>query len=151
MRRITTRTDLVELARTLGVRKDWHEPDEQDVNAQVWGSSFDNAGFWPLGEHTMHPESLEQHVILWQDGNDEEYAVNLATLFAWATGYEAPASTPEVDLSPRELDSLKVQQLRSRVNVLEELLMSLRPMVQTASEQQWGLILRDFNNLFPPK
>lgn len=82
MRRITTRADLIELADELGVRPDWHEPDERDVTAIVKGATFDNAGFWPEpGPYT------EMHVIIRKNGKPVA-AVNLATLFAWATGLE---------------------------------------------------------------
>lgn len=89
MKRINTRTELTELAKELGVRPDWHEPDEQKVTAKVTakvhGTMFDNAGFWPAGQLTS--TNLEQHVIIKQDGKPVA-AVNLATLFAWATGYQ---------------------------------------------------------------
>jgi hypothetical protein len=83
---ITTRAQLIELAQRLGVRHDWHEPDEQGLTAKVEGRSFDNAGFWPreLSAH-MPASSIEKHVILSKDGQPVA-AVNLATLFAWACG-----------------------------------------------------------------
>jgi len=83
MKRITDRAELVELANLLGVRPDWHEPDEQGITARVEGRSFDNAGFWPDDSHFRAPEIIEHHVILSQNGRDVA-AVNLATLFAWA-------------------------------------------------------------------
>jgi hypothetical protein len=49
MRRINTKAELVALARELGVRPDWHEPDESGVNALVSGHVLDNAGFWGEG------------------------------------------------------------------------------------------------------
>jgi hypothetical protein len=98
MQRITNRRELVELAKKLGVRDDWHEPDEQGITAEVRGLSFDNAGFWP---HEAHPGlndlSQEQYVVLQRqtynhDGelsDPEDLAcINLATLCAWATGLE---------------------------------------------------------------
>lgn len=98
MRKITTRAELVKLARELGVRPDWHEPDEQDLHATVVGKSFDNADFWgldPRDPKSGGPE-VELHVILWHgelvDGLWKKHqivaTVNLATLFAWATGHE---------------------------------------------------------------
>ena len=87
---ITTRAELVELAQRLGVRRSWHEPDEQGLTVKVEGRSFDNAGFWPTAEATaygMPATSVEKHVIIRKDGQAVA-AVNLATLFAWATGYE---------------------------------------------------------------
>jgi hypothetical protein len=70
------------LANQLGVRADWHEPDEQDVTAQVRGVTFDNAGFWPSPDSPY----AELHVVFYQD-NQAVAAVNLATLCAWASGY----------------------------------------------------------------
>lgn len=89
IRRITSKADLLDVYRELGVRPDWHEPDEQGVTATTHGVSFDNAGFW--GKEYRSPfdgrEFTEQYVILHKD--DAPVAcVNLATLFAWATGLE---------------------------------------------------------------
>lgn len=86
-RRITERAELVELARELGVRGDWHEPDEQEVSATVSGGRFDNAGFWPASDVSVqrYPEVEELSVTLLRDGKPVAH-VNLATLFAWATG-----------------------------------------------------------------
>lgn len=85
MKRINTRSELVALAGELGVRPDWHEPDEQEVTVTVKGESFDNAGFWP--EDGRIRSGIEKHVIIEKDGKAVA-AVNLATLFAWATGLE---------------------------------------------------------------
>jgi hypothetical protein len=108
---IQTRQQLVELAKTLGVRADWHEPDEQGITADVEGGTFDNAGFWPTATvmgwvtasavtrsvlRTMR--GVEQHVVLYKrvGPDDDAFAesepvavVNLATLFAWACGHES--------------------------------------------------------------
>ena len=89
---ITERADLVDLANQLGVSPDWHEPDERNLTARVEGVSFDNAGTWPAA-YVSNPEALEMHVILsLVDDNGRNprdvAAVNLATLFAWATGFE---------------------------------------------------------------
>lgn len=59
-----------------GVRADWHEPDEQGVTAVAKGTVFDNAGFSPP----------ERSIIIKQNGKSVA-EVNLAILFAWATGY----------------------------------------------------------------
>ena len=94
MKRIFRRNDLVELARELGVRPDWHEPEEQGLSVVVKGNNFDNAGFWV--DESGRPEPLvrggktlvlEKYVILKQDGKPVA-AVNLATLFAWACGFQ---------------------------------------------------------------
>ena len=85
MKRITEKSELVALARELGVRPDWHEPDEQDVTVTTHGRSFDNAGFWPARDGLLASASfLERHVVIKQDGKAVA-AVNLATLLAWAS------------------------------------------------------------------
>lgn len=104
MRIITTRQQLIDLARELGVRSDWHEPDEQGLTARVEGFTFDNAGFWPMADALrsgyLTTRSVEQHVILsrmeydddngsrvYDQHNSEDIAaINLATLLAWACG-----------------------------------------------------------------
>jgi hypothetical protein len=94
IQRIGKRDDLVALANKLGVLPDWHEPDNQEVTAEVRGKSFDNAGFWGikhevdfLARHGARgSEAVEMYVVLYQDG-EPVAEVNLATLFAFATGY----------------------------------------------------------------
>jgi len=99
--RIDTREDLIRTARMLGVRMDWHEPDEQEVTARVYGDTFDNAGHWPAVD-PHHQAGTEQYVVLYQ-GDRAVAAVNLATLFAWAAGYE---SEPQVDWRGRTFGEL---------------------------------------------
>ena len=84
MKIITSKDQLKELASQLGVRDSWHEPDEQGVDVTVHGNSFDNAGFWPERAWGGH---LEKHVVIKQDGQPVA-AVNLASLFAYATDFE---------------------------------------------------------------
>lgn len=88
---VTTRAGLLAVMRDLGVGPDWHEPDQVGVSAQVYGERFDNSGFWggevPDGAMGYAPSSVELHVTLSKGGNPVA-EVNLATLFAWATGYE---------------------------------------------------------------
>lgn len=86
IRRITSRQELVELAGELRVRSDWHEPDEQGVTASVYGDTFDNAGFWPQNRGSAYVYD-EKYVTIKKDGIAVA-DVNLATLFAWATGLE---------------------------------------------------------------
>jgi hypothetical protein len=83
---ISTQAQLQALARELGVRPDWHEPDEQEVTARVWGQNFDNAGFWGSGrDWDMPADCIEMWVTLYRDG-EPVAEVNLATLFAFACG-----------------------------------------------------------------
>ena len=89
-KRIDTRKELTDLARELRVRDNWHEPDEQEVTARVHGDSFDNAGFWGhwKGElDTFGDGQQEMWVELFKDGQPVA-EINLATLLAFATGYE---------------------------------------------------------------
>lgn len=89
--RIDNIRQLQEVARTLGVRPDWHEPDEQEVTAKVFGQSFDNAGFWPYDpsqpddrcQGSLDSECLEMYVQLYQAGRPVA-VINLATLLAMA-------------------------------------------------------------------
>lgn len=104
--RIHNKSDLQKLAKELGVRPDWHEPDEQGLRAIVFGKNFDNAGHWGI-EHLADVETrarlklwnpkntsdggmiedaeqfVEMFVVLYQ--NDRAVAeIDLATLFAFA-------------------------------------------------------------------
>jgi hypothetical protein len=101
MKLIHKKSELVELAKQLGIRSDWHEPEEQEVGARVLGSQFDNAGFWgpdrrdfgygtPTGNKKIDQYLLpaEMSVVILKHG-EPVAEVNLATLFAWATGFEA--------------------------------------------------------------
>lgn len=87
VRIIENRSDLVELRDELGLRCDWHEPDENDITAVVKGTYFDNAyGSSGLGYHDNPSVPMEKTVYLKKDGKVIAQ-VNLATLFAFATGY----------------------------------------------------------------
>lgn len=86
--RIHYRADLQEAAELLGVRPDWHEPDEQEVTALIGGHCFDNAGFWPentCSQELQDIEATEIYVELRKEGRPVAI-VNLATLFAMACG-----------------------------------------------------------------
>lgn len=98
MREIRTRDQFVALAGELGVRMDWHEPDEQGITARVEGTplDFDNAmgcawyNVWKPGDEPR----AELHVILSRKEIDEQgiarrgpdiACINLANLCAWAS------------------------------------------------------------------
>lgn len=86
MIQISTREELLQIQTELGVGADWHEPDNQQVTARHFGVSFDNAGTWGPDD-LVHKAYCEQYIVLYKD--EEPYAsVNLAMLFAWATGFE---------------------------------------------------------------
>ncbi len=86
MKTIQHKAELEKLAVKLGVRQDWHEPDEQGLTAKVFGRSFDNAGFWGsdyMEKNSAVDKSMEMFVQLLQDKKPVA-EINLATLFAYA-------------------------------------------------------------------
>lgn len=93
MRQIHTREQFQEFGREIGMRHDWHEPDERDITARVEGMSFDNAGTWPT-QLGLPEIATELHVIFSRSEvkagvripTEDLAAVNLATLCAWAAG-----------------------------------------------------------------
>jgi hypothetical protein len=85
MRQINTQAELIELAKELKVRPDWHEPDEQRVTARASGTHLDNAmGADPIrncGEMVVILERIRP-----DDDEDTQIAsINLANLLAWAS------------------------------------------------------------------
>lgn len=76
---IETRTDMDVLAASLGVRPDWHEPDERNVSARIVGDHLDNA----MGS-SLDDNFGEFNVVVTRDGTDVA-VVNLATLLSLAT------------------------------------------------------------------
>lgn len=90
VRFIHTRSELQSLAQELGVRPDWHEPDEQEVTATTHGVVFDNAGFWGRIFRSSYDgfNFTERYVTLYKGGKAVAH-VNLATLFSWATEFES--------------------------------------------------------------
>lgn len=84
---IYTRSRLQRIAKALGVRQDWHEPDEQGVTARVFGKKLDNAGFWGLAYLFRAKSQQEIYIVLYKD--KKPFAqVNLADLFSFACGRE---------------------------------------------------------------
>lgn len=80
LRVIESRADLRFLADDLGVRPDWHEPDEREVNATIIGDHLDNA----MGA-TVEVTMGEYNVLLTKGGHPVA-VVNLATLLAMGAG-----------------------------------------------------------------
>lgn len=78
--KINSRAQMASLAQDLGVRVDWHEPDEQGVSARVVGNHLDNA----MGSEAGHLNCGEYNVVISKDGQDVA-VVNLATLLALAS------------------------------------------------------------------
>ena len=103
IRTLSERYELVELARELKVRDDWHEPDEQDLTAKVYGNVFDNA-MGPGFEHAYGPpenEYLEMFVEL-RKNHVPIAQVSLATLFAWASQGTDETARAELRVSLRD-------------------------------------------------
>ena len=90
MKRINNAKELNELAKELGVRPDWHEPDEQEVNARIIGSHLDNAmGADPDADDDPDGSVRTRHwgeynVVITKKGKDVA-VVNLAELLAWGS------------------------------------------------------------------
>lgn len=103
MRTITTRAELAALAQELGVRPDWHEPDEQNVTAKFGGNDldFDNAmppglvyGKLSQGGDEYQEMCIYLHRLVIDEQGERRIGqpiavVNLAMLFAWATGFQS--------------------------------------------------------------
>ena len=77
--------ELKALARELGARPDWHEPDEQGLTVTMVGRAFDNAFVGPgfVCDADGRQVWPDKHVILKKEGKAVA-AVNLCDLFAWA-------------------------------------------------------------------
>lgn len=149
MKLITERAELVALARELGVRPDWHEPDEQGITARFDGTDgdFDNAGHWPMikGHGYDHnelggPRRGEMAIILSREVQDRDdhpgaearrgpdiAAVNVATLFAWASA-DVPALQRHIADLERRVAQLRTANaaLRQALNAPEHLVEHLQ-------------------------
>lgn len=69
--------EMINLKKQLGVRDDWHEPDEQEVTVKISGNHLDNAGAGP------------EFMIHFLQDNKEVAQVNLANLCAFASGLKS--------------------------------------------------------------
>lgn len=77
---IETKADLKKLAELLGVRDDWHEPDEQGVSCELMQDRLDNAFGDESEAHIILTHTNPSYTI---DG-EVRYAINVANLLAWA-------------------------------------------------------------------
>lgn len=125
MKKIDSPEELAAFAAEHKLRVDWHEPDEQDVDAVVKGNDFDNAGFWPEDKsHHMTTSRgsklVEKHVVLKVEGKPVA-AVNLATLLAWATEFgKAVQMVKDIGEDPekaRELAQKAIEESGEDINV----------------------------------
>jgi hypothetical protein len=74
--------ELRELQRANGFGTDWHEPDNGGINAIVWGTKLDNAGF---AAHPYAPEQHHNEITVYLTKDDAVIGcINLATLLALA-------------------------------------------------------------------
>jgi len=76
-----TKKKLIKFKKRFGLRDDWHELDEQGIQAKVVGNHLDNA----FGDAIDHGEFV---VVLYKDGESpfkNELTINLATLLALAS------------------------------------------------------------------
>ena len=91
LRRIDSQGALKALAKELGLRDDWHEPDNHELEAVCFGERFDNAGFWgrsvreTIADGHLPQCSQEMSVMLVHDGKPIA-EINLASLFSMACG-----------------------------------------------------------------
>lgn len=84
---IHTAEQMAKLAHDLRVRPDWHEPDEQNVNARIIGTHLDNAmgsTTLPLPEDDPNNPNGEYNIVVTRDGTDVA-VINLASLLSWAS------------------------------------------------------------------
>jgi hypothetical protein len=96
--RLDSAQELAALAGNLGLRPDWHEPDEHGVTATVHGTDFDNTGFWGTGQIPVRAGTPGEELWVELSQHGEPAAeVNLATLFAWAV--QGAKDSQEVMLS----------------------------------------------------
>lgn len=91
---INNPAELAAFAEKYQLRTDWHEPDESDVDARVYGEQLDNAmgAGWILNSE----RDGELNVVLRVSGKDTA-VVNLANLLAWAA-QSAPAKVVVPDV-----------------------------------------------------
>lgn len=91
IKRINTRDELKALAAELGVRPDWHEPDERGVNALVSGHMLDNAGFWGTGGTGTLPSAYQELwvTITLEEEGGQPRPVRARSRAAWPCGQAA--------------------------------------------------------------
>lgn len=103
---INTPQELAEFAEKHELRRDWHEPDEQDIDATILGCHLDNAhgsrGFdlrKPMNSLAESDNDVlglrgyhdEMRVVLHKrDGGSVLAVINLASLLAWASAPHRP-------------------------------------------------------------
>ena len=94
MKDIRTQEELADLADELGLRMDWHEPDEQEISVRFeegYGDrGFDNAMGTSIVPEEVDPWQFDadrrwEHCIVIQKAGEDIAVVNLAQVFHWAT------------------------------------------------------------------
>jgi len=84
MKNITSKKEFLELKKSLGVRDDWHEPDEQGVTVNMIMGSKSHCCFQDGFDNAFCNER-EHHIIIMKNSKPVA-SVNLALLCAWASG-----------------------------------------------------------------
>lgn len=74
---------LQEFQKKYKLRKDWHEPDEVDIDARVVGDHLDNA-FGDEVKPTIRMYPSQEYVVILTKAGQEVGRINLATLLAVA-------------------------------------------------------------------
>jgi len=103
---IRTTKQLKDLAKTLKVGADWHEPDEQEVEVKVEGSHLDNA-FMELT--TERWPNREFNVIILQDKKPVAW-INLANLFAMAVDTWPDTGEPKGTFTGHEVNIRSIRE-----------------------------------------
>ena|SRR5579864_648121 len=75
------RLRLAAAADAMGVRLDWHEPDESNVTAELVGDHLDNA----FGDSHEPGKPHQEFVFILRKEGQETFRINLATLLAAAS------------------------------------------------------------------
>ena len=79
---------LAALADRLGLRRDWHEPDEQEVSARLVGTHLDNAmgpGFIRGKSDTELEDPMTEFYAIIEHDGEQVAAVSICSLLAWAS------------------------------------------------------------------
>jgi len=85
---------LASLADTLGLRSDWHEPDESDVTATLVNPTYKGGNLFNLRETKIrhldnaYTDRTEAYLAIYKDG-EVKARINIATLLALASGYDS--------------------------------------------------------------
>ena len=128
-RHIGSVKDMMWLAAQLGVRRDWHEPDEQDVTAMVEGHLFDNAGCGP-----------ELNILISKE-NELVARINLASLCAMAAGTMTECGRSGISTTRKDVSDACVK-LYDAIAELGEF-----PLLPAGTQIALNTLLRKYNDV----